>query len=276
VQREVALLGYPTPRVMLHGFDEGLGGAFMVMERVDGDHLLAGIGVAQAVLGLPKIVRRVAQQLSMASAQLHDLDPRPIVEVLAAHGVDVGRLGPESRLRDVRAAAQASSTGLDGVLTWLEAQQPPFEPAVVCHGDIHPYNMLIAPDGSFNVLDWTNASVCRREYDIGCTAGLLHCAPVAVPRIAERPLRAVTGSLARRFVDVYRRSAQSHAPINLDVVEWFETLQYARCLAAVVTAPIDDPIIGARHPFRVAGPAMVRQVEMITGVEVEVPDVGDR
>jgi aminoglycoside phosphotransferase (APT) family kinase protein len=273
VQREVALLGYPTPRVVFDGFDEGLGGAFMVMERVDGVHLLSGIRIGGALLGLPKIIRRIARQLSMASVQLHDLDPKPIVEALAVEGVDVSKLGPQSRLRDVHVAADATRCGLDKVLEWLEQRQPSFEPHVVCHGDIHPYNMLVTPDGSFNVLDWTNATLCRREYDLGCTAALLQCAPVEVPRIAQRPLRGVTGSVARRFVDAYRASSASHAPINLDVVEWFETLQYARCLASVVVSPIDDPIIGPKHPFRIAGPAMVRQVEMITGVAVELPRV---
>ncbi len=78
----------------------------------------------------------------------------------------------------------------------------------------------------------------------------------------------ITGSLAHRFIDAYRRQA----PINLDVVEWFETLQYARCLAAVAMARSDHPIIGAKHPFRIAAPAMLRQVRMITDVALDMPE----
>jgi aminoglycoside phosphotransferase (APT) family kinase protein len=137
----------------------------------------------------------------------------------------------------------------------------------VCHGDIHPFNMLVTDDGSFNMLDWTNGNICRREYDVGFTAALLQCAPLDVPRTATAVLRAITGSLSHRFVDAYRKVA----PINLDVVEWFETLQYGRCLAAVVTMPIDDEIVGERHPFRLAAPAMVHQVRTITGVTIEIP-----
>ena len=73
-----------------------------------------------------------------------------------------------------------------------------------------------------------------------------------------------------RFIDSYRK----RAPINLDVVEWFETLQYARCLAAVVSLPTDDAVVGAKHPFRIAAPAMVRQVRMITDVTIAAPPVG--
>jgi aminoglycoside phosphotransferase (APT) family kinase protein len=267
VQRAVADQGYPTPRVLLGGFDERLGGPFMVMERVDGAQLLEGLNIGRALLTLPKTLRRLAHQLSSATLQLHDLDPRPVSDAFDAAGVDIGSLGPEARLAEIRNAARSTGAGFDALLAWLEARRPVFTPVVVCHGDIHPFNMLVTEDGSFTMLDWTNGCLCRREYDVGCTAALLQCAPLQVPRIAQRSLGAFTGALARRFVATYLRSA----PINLDVVEWFEILQYGRCLAAVVTAPIDDPIIGQAHPFRISAKAMARQVRIITDVTIDLP-----
>lgn len=267
-QRDVAEQGYPAPRVVLDGFDDELGGAFMVMERVDGAPLLAGLKVGGALLSLPKTLRRVARQLSLAATQLHELDPQPILESLTAAGVDPESLGPEARLAEIRAAAGSALAGFEALLAWLESRRPSFAPVVVCHGDIHPFNMLVTEDESFNLLDWTNGSLCRREYDVGCTAALLQCAPISVPGWAQGPLRAVTGSLSHRFVDIYRKVGAS---INLDVVEWFETLQYARCLAAVAMAPFDDPIIGAKHPFRLSAPAMIHQIRTITDVTIALP-----
>jgi aminoglycoside phosphotransferase (APT) family kinase protein len=265
VQRTVAEQGYPTPRVVLDGFDEGLGGAFMVMQRAEGIPLLAGLGIGRAIVGLPKILRRVARQLAAASAQLHELDTQPVADSLERAGVDIGSLGAQARLEEIRVAAQVPFAGFADLLAWLEQRRPSLEPAVVCHGDIHPFNMLMMPDESFTLLDWTNANLCRRELDVGFTAALLHTAPMKVPKFAQRPMAAITGSLARRFVDTYRRMA----PIHLDVVEWFETLQYGRCLAAVAMAPIvDDGIIGADHPFRLSAPAMIRQVQTITDVTI--------
>jgi aminoglycoside phosphotransferase (APT) family kinase protein len=267
VQREVAEQGYPTPRVVADGVDESLGGAFMVMEHVDGVQLLAGLGMGKLLLQLPATLRRLAHQMSTAALRLHALDPMPVVDALIAAGINVGALGVDARLAEVREAARTTSAGFDGVLTWLDNHRPAMTPAVVCHGDIHPFNMLVTPDGSFNVLDWTNGNLCRREYDVGFTAALLQCAPMEAPRIARRPVEGIAGALSHRFVDSYRRMA----PINLDVVEWFETLQYARCLAAVATSPLDHSIIGPKHPFRISAPAMIRQLTMITDTKIELP-----
>jgi aminoglycoside phosphotransferase (APT) family kinase protein len=268
VQRAVAEQGYPTPRVVLDGFDTELGGAFMVMKRAEGEAPLGSLDIGRALLRLPKTIRGVARQLSVAAAQLHDLDPQPIREQFESAGIDNGSLGVEARLDEIRIAADSQFSGFGELLTWLDQRRPALTPEVVCHGDIHPFNMLVTEDESFSVLDWTNANLCRREYDVGFTAALLSCAPLPVQRLARRPVGAITASLARRFIDAYRRMA----PVNLDVVEWFETLQYGRCLAAVAMAPlVGDGIVGPGHPFRVSARAMIRQVDMITGATIALP-----
>jgi aminoglycoside phosphotransferase (APT) family kinase protein len=266
VQRTVANQGYPTPRVVMAGTDVALGGAYMVMQRVEGVALLAGLSIGRTLWSLPKTVRRVATQLSVASVKLHDLDPQPVIEALDTAGVDITSLGVAGRINEIRAAAERSVSGFDELLTWLDRGRPSLTPAVVCHGDIHPFNMLMTTEDSFNVLDWTNANLCRRELDVGFTAALLQCAPIEVPSIVRKPLGALTGALARRFIDTYRLMA----PINLDVVEWFEVLQYGRCIAAVATTSTDDAIVGVSHPFRVSAPAMIRQLRIITGVRIEL------
>jgi len=267
VQRTIAEQGYSTPRVVLDGVDEPLGGAFMVMQRVDGDGLLADLGLGRTVLQFPKVARHLAAQLSRAEVQLHELDPQPLVDRLRQAGIDISVLGVDSRLGQIDAAAEAGHTGFGDLVGWLRSRRPVMTPAVICHGDIHPFNMLETADESFSVLDWTNASVCRREFDVGCTAALLNCAPIHVPAIGRAPLRAMTNALAQRFITAYRRQV----PINLDVVEWFETLQYGRCLAEVAMAPTtNDGIIGPRHPFRISAPAMNRQLREITEVNVDV------
>ncbi|MEY2415772.1 MAG: hypothetical protein QOH53_1106, partial [Ilumatobacteraceae bacterium] len=108
VQRTVANQGYPTPRVVVDGNDEALGGAFMVMQRVEGVALLAGLSIGRALWTLPKTVRRVASQLSVASVHLHDLDPQPVVEALNEAGVDIASLGVAARMNEIGGAAERS------------------------------------------------------------------------------------------------------------------------------------------------------------------------
>jgi aminoglycoside phosphotransferase (APT) family kinase protein len=94
VQRLVAEQGYPTPRVALDGFDDALGGAFMVMERVDGVAPLDDLGFGRAVLGLPGTLRRLPRQLATVTLDLHRLDPAPIADALGLAGIEpisVGR-----------------------------------------------------------------------------------------------------------------------------------------------------------------------------------------
>ena len=80
-----------------------------------------------------------------------------------------------------------SSAGFGDLLTWLDGRRPDLGPKVVCHGDIHPFNMLVTPDGSYNLLDWTNGNLCRREYDVGFTAAMVQCAPVRCAEGRRRP-----------------------------------------------------------------------------------------
>jgi len=268
VQRTVAEQGYATPRVVLDGVDDALGGAFMVMKRVDGVGLLDELSLGKTVLQFPKVARHLAAQLSRAAIELHELDPQPLIDRLRDVGIDAASLGVHARLDQIDEAAAAGSRGFTELAAWLRARRPVMTPVVICHGDIHPFNMLETDHGSFSLLDWTNANLCRREFDGGCTAALLNCAPIHVPRIASAPLRALTTALAQRFTKAYREQA----PINLDVVEWFETLQYGRCLAEVALAPAkNDGIVGPHHPFRISAPAMIHQVRTITEVVVDVP-----
>src|SRR5580765_1723182 len=60
VQAAVAVAGVPTPRVRgWGGPDEGLGRAFMVMDRVDGVPLLADIDNSAKLFGAPRRIWRM-------------------------------------------------------------------------------------------------------------------------------------------------------------------------------------------------------------------------
>src|SRR5689334_17867054 len=85
VQSAVAGAGFPTPMVRASGGPEdGLGRAFMIMDRAPGRPLLAGLDGAGAVASGAGLLRRIPVVLAAAMARLHALDPDLVRGELAA------------------------------------------------------------------------------------------------------------------------------------------------------------------------------------------------
>jgi aminoglycoside phosphotransferase (APT) family kinase protein len=266
VQRTVAEQGFPTPKVLAHGFDEALGGAFMVMPLSAGTSPMSSLG-AGTLFALPRLLRRLPDQLAEMAIRLHALDPAPVAAALADAGLDASD-GVESRLTAIGFAGTTGGRGFDALLDWFRDHRPSQPDVVVCHGDLHPFNLLVDGDGHTTVLDWTNGDLLPREFDVGFTAAFLRCAPIRVPKFAARGLGRVTAWVADRFVTTYERSA----PIDHQMVTWFEALQLARCLAEVATARSGlSHVVDDRHPFEVSADAMSRRLATLTGITIALP-----
>src|SRR5262245_53092065 len=160
VHRTVATLGYPCPPVLLVGeADDGLGGAFLVMPRVPGRAMLDALW-GTGLVWLPDLLARL-------HLRLHALDPDPLRRELSTAGFDPARMTVQ---RDLDTAARdvdrARLRGLRPVLDWLIANRPP-EPAaeVICHGDFHPFNVLVETGQPSGVIDWVNLRFAEPAYD---------------------------------------------------------------------------------------------------------------
>jgi aminoglycoside phosphotransferase (APT) family kinase protein len=229
--------------------------------------------IGWGVLKLPGTLRRLPRQLSAVAASLHALDPVPVEDALAAvdaaaAGAAGGRHGVDARLRWVREAAQTESIGFDDLAGWFDHHRPSVAQPVVCHGDLHPFNLLIDDNGVVTVLDWTNANISAREFDLGFTAGLLRCAPISTPGIVQPLVRRLTNWMANDFV---RRYAET-APVDPVALNWFEALQYARCLAELASARSGlTHVVGPDHPFETAAPAMLARLAALTSITLTLP-----
>ena len=272
VQTALGAAGYATPRVVLSGHDEPLGGAFMVMARAPGNSPMSGLSIGPSPVRLIRSLRSIPVLLGETAARLHAIDPNPIDAALRDAGIELAPLGDEPYRRDICAAMATSAVGFGEVLRWFDEHQPAMPRRVVCHGDLHPLNLLVADDATVTVLDWTNATICPPELDVGFTTAFLRCAPISVPAVARPVLRAVTGHLARRFQQVYR--AQPHAPLlDPSRLRWYEALQYARCLADTAVGRTDpNEVVGADHPFETAARDMTRELAAITGITITLPE----
>jgi aminoglycoside phosphotransferase (APT) family kinase protein len=267
VQSEVAAQGYPTPVVHLAGGpDAGLGQAYMVMDLAAGGPLLGGLGGAGAIAALPSLARRLPDALARAMAHLHRLDPGPVRARLTEAGA--GGLGIGTALGAYAAASEAHDRpDLVAAARWLDAHPAGPAPEVVCHGDLHPFNLLIDDEGAVTVLDWSTAVLAPAAYDVAFTGLLLAEPPVSVPRALRPLIRGAGGWLARRFRGAYAR----HAGVEIDraALRWHEGVVCLRALVEVagwVSAGMVEERAG--HPWLVNGPAFARRLSRLTGATV--------
>src|SRR6266702_3292117 len=204
VQAEVARCGFPTPKVRAAGGPgDGLGRAFMVMDRAPGTPLLAGLDGTTAFTQLPRLATTVPEMLAVTMSELHRIDPGPLRRRLTA--VPAVATTVAGLLDRLRALSEAHGrTDLAGAARRLAAHPPPAAPEVICHGDLHPFNLLAGPAGAATVLDWSAALLGPRAYDVGFTTVILTDPPVLVPA-SLRPAAAAAGRmLSRRFEHRYR------------------------------------------------------------------------
>jgi aminoglycoside phosphotransferase (APT) family kinase protein len=267
LQSGVAAQGYPTPAVHLSGGPgDGLGQAFMVMDLAGGDPLLGGLDGIGAIAALPRLARRLPDALADAMARLHRIDAAPVRAALTEAGA--GGLGLDAVLADYRSAAAACGRDdLVAAAEWLLAHPPAPAPEVVCHGDLHPFNLLVDAGGEVTVLDWSAGVLAPAAYDVAFTGLLLAEPPVAVPRIVRPAVRAAGRWLARRFGAAYARRAG--AEVDPASQQWFEAVVCMRAMIEVagwVAAGVVEERRG--HPWLVNGPAFAGRLSMLTGTEI--------
>jgi aminoglycoside phosphotransferase (APT) family kinase protein len=267
LQSEVARQGFSTPTVHLSGGpDDGLGRAFMVMDRADGGPLLAGLDGVGAITRLPRLFARIPEVLATAMADLHRLDPAQVRARLQADGGSSATL--PALLEALRAGADLHGRNdLVRAADWLAANTPLSSPEVICHGDLHPFNLLVSQAGTGTVLDWSAGLLAPRAYDAAFTSLVLAEPPLAVQRAARPLVRAGGRLLARRFLRRYR--ARSGVTIADGSLRWHQSVVCLRALVEVAWwASAGELETRTGHPWLVCGPAFAARLSRLTGVPV--------
>jgi aminoglycoside phosphotransferase (APT) family kinase protein len=265
VQRVLAAAGFSTPRVWLTGPDDERGGWWSVMDLSPGAPLLAGLDGPAAIRRAPFLLRTLPSQLATAAAALHRIDPAPITAAVSAAAPSVAwstgeildqlRLGAEGLGRsDVLAA-----------LDHLALDLPETGGEVVCHGDLHPFNVL-ERDGDLVVLDWTGAVLAHPTFDVAFTQLLLANPPLALPPALRPAGRVAGGMLGRRFVTAY---ARANPNASLAPLPWFRALHCARVLVEAERLQIEHGPGGGGHPFVLLAYVAAQHLETATGVTIE-------
>jgi aminoglycoside phosphotransferase (APT) family kinase protein len=266
VQQCVAELGFPTPRVRLtRPVDEELGGAWSVMDFAPGTPPLGDLDGIAALRRAPALFARLPGQLAAPMAALHALDPEPIGAAVEAAAPTVAWRVEQLLEHFESAAAVLDRPDLAAAVGALADCRSPEVVTVICHGDLHPFNLLVDADGDVTVVDWTAAIRAEPAYDVAFTSMLLANPPLHAPGPLGAVIRWVGARLARRFVARY----QTIAPhVDLGALDWYRALHGTRILieAAMLDAR-DEPGAGS-HPFGALIPAATSALNAVTRVPI--------
>ncbi len=266
VQTAVAGAGFPTPIVRASGGpDRGLGRAFMVMDRAAGRPALSGLDGGPTPDAMLRVLRHVPGLLAGSMARLHALDPDLVRGGLArVREAPVTLPGLVSALS--QSAAESGRPDLVRAARWLTDHPPAPAPEVICHGDFHPFNLL-ADEDRVTVLDWSNALLAPRAYDVAFTSLLLSEPPLRVAGWQRQLLRPVGRLAAHRFVRAYQRRTAS--AVQVGELSWYQAVVCLRVLVEVagwVRQGTDGTRAG--HPWLTSGPAFARRLAAVTGAPV--------
>ena len=201
----------------------------------------------------PRLFARLPDQLAGPMSELHTLDPEPVSSAVAAAAPTVAwRVGGSPGALRRRPPRRWVGPISPRPVRALAELKPPEGPTVICHGDLHPFNLLVDDDGDVTVIDWTAAIRAEPAYDVAFTSMLLANPPLDAPG----PLGAVIGwvgaRLAHRFVARYRALAPDH---DLGALDWYRALHGARILVEAATLDARHGPGAGGHPFQTLIPA---------------------
>jgi aminoglycoside phosphotransferase (APT) family kinase protein len=279
IQRAVASAGYPTPAVRAYGGPESaLGRAFMVMDLAPGAPLIPGLTGAGAVAAALPRLAAISDRLATCMARLHALDPRPVRAALDDLTGEIAVTADGLLTALAEAAAGYGRADLVAAARWLAENRPAraaalpaaalpaaAPPEVICHGDLHPFNLLADGD-RVTVLDWSGALLGPPAYDVALTSVLLAEPALVVPAVLRPVVRIAGRWLARRFRGRYERLAW---PVSAAELRWHAGVVCLRSLTEVA-GWVSEGTAGDRpgHPWLVIGPALAARLRALTGVRV--------
>ncbi len=264
IQRAVADLGFPAPRVRMGGDSAaGLGRPFVVKGPARGLYPVTVSGPRSAW----RAFQRIPFVLADTMAALHALDARIVLDQLTAAGCTATQFGAEAALLEIESQVPNLPAGGMTGFEWLLKHRPapPARPAV-CHGDLHAFNLL-AVDGKITaVLDWELATVADNEFDVARTALLLSFVPGQMSAAVRPVIQALGRRAARIFGAAY---ARIHRIDDLSL-HWHEALHCLRLIAVVAkdrVAAAGSPVASLWKPLV---PGLARRFARLTGASVGV------
>jgi aminoglycoside phosphotransferase (APT) family kinase protein len=263
IQRDLTRQGFATPTVRLTEPETSpLGRYLIVMDHIDGHPPMAGLSITTIAGQIPNLIRHLPDQLADVTAALHRLDPEPLSDQLdQLTGDDTPGLAGFIQ-HQIDGARAFDRPDLVTAGQRILDTAPPTTIRTVCHGDLHPFNLLITQDGPV-LVDWSVASVAHPAFDLAFTELMLANPPIPLPKVGAIALKPVARRIARRFLASYRDLTREQGiVIDDDVVAWHRQVHALRILVEVAgwDATGSRPTFG--HPWLVLEPVAISILEL--------------
>lgn len=170
--RRLSAIGYPVPKVFLLERDNSpLGRPFIVMEYIPGEMLWPVLFSTT-----PKNLDRLIDSFCKLFVELHQLDPSPFLD-------DQSDFINKGKGSIIEMQLEIWRDYYDRIplpeflpiFEWLETHQFAVddERMAVLHWDFHPGNVILLPDESLSVIDWTGMQVSDPRFDLAWTLMLI-------------------------------------------------------------------------------------------------------
>jgi aminoglycoside phosphotransferase (APT) family kinase protein len=249
VQNVLAGEGYPVARVHVVCTDMTvLGGAFFIMDRLPG----------QLLAMAPR--ESVPRLLGKTQAELHNIDPAPLIKALDDKRIAERDYRLTSRFDWLGDRADKLGWIRQGV-SWLLDNRPP-EPEYLsaCHGDFHPFNILYDEGEVTGVLDWPGFAIADPIFDVANSVVLITIPP--------KHLAASMGDFSSvdwdLMADLYVAAYRAHRPLDETNLDYYRV---RRCVLALVQGVEGQKVW--QHPLIVRD--LLAYILDVTGIQITLP-----
>ena len=249
IQNALFAEGYPAAKVHFACTDlSRLGGSFLIMDYIPGQPLI--FADREIVPGLT----------GKTHAELHQIDPAPLIRSLKEHGFDPYAYSSDARFDWLKYMAEKLPWVREGV-NWLLDHRPP-EPRrlSVCHGDFHPLNIMVKNGAVTGVLDWAGFVITDPVYDIANTI-VLTTIPVKAISASWEGFSSVDWELA---AELYCAAYQAHKALDRTNLDYYRV---RRCLQALIEGYEGQKVW--QHPMIIRD--LMDFIQKVTGVQVAPP-----
>lgn len=258
MQRHLTRHGFPAPAIRGAGGPSGdLDRAWSVMDFANGQPLLRGLSATAAIKHAPTRMRRLPDLLAEAAATLHRCPLDGLDREVA------GQPRP-AEIHDflARIAAQAESIGRDDLARTAQHLADTSDGGrVICHGDLHPFNVLVDGD-RWTLIDWSTSVVADPHYDLGFATLMLANPPLGGPAPVRVATRAIGARLANRMLRTYER--RTGRPVDATRLAWGRAAHAVRALVEVASWEARGQLDAHReHPWLTMRPVLEDQLDQL-------------